>query len=1599
MKRFMILAVSFSLALTPFTCFVSSAACGDKKEDAYVYKELDYEDLIKLPSEDETDPSFLPAGEKWLGYVGNEKPATFSKDRITYKLSDGVIKTNNISKNLKDIGQILSGGTVQKLSPGRIIENGGYISKSVLDSSVGEEVKNGSIIVDEAAGTAFKVVSPTDYSGIFDSDPELSKLVKPLEGNYSVIKPELHEVVKEFELKEETIKLNKANITGFALNIESHVKILPPKSLAVDNSDKKFKYLTGDNLIEIDFKDATVLKGNVGNSTISVELSGGFAVSGIDLTGKYSCMGGYEIAMSLQQECYLVATLDAEINEEIRVPIFGIDVSFGVGKVTGGIFAIIGMNGEIRLDIEAREKSACKMGVKGDTFLYVPTSFRPIFEPETPKITGDCEMNGKINGYIKFGPIVGLELFGFDLVGAGVLIGAGVTVESDDLMLDIELYASIDIYVTLIGKHINILRARPTIYKKQQPDMHGFRVSFLETYVYPGRVGGLIETEPAKAGGAYQPAVGLEYRVWIVPKTAVNSFDAANREALLSADKANTEKPLKDKIRTYPDGSFDVTNAEGEFFQEDEQICYDEDEVWIEFKSFVKNKKNETVQMTFFAGPATPVLPFTDITVTYTDLFNDYITGKVEPKRLIDWDANRLNPDEIQTELTYYKGTIYVSPFNDNGMEPGNGNKHLPYVLSGTARTDTNEKGEFDTRNPYTDENGKLNESGVIDVLAPTGKTYPYFENGESKTAEVLPPGYIGVLASLTVNEAVEDTTLYGIVPGAPDFQVTRTLDYDEDSFKKIEEGGKLVDQIECDEYIWIVNPDGKRAVTADMVQYAVSGFSTQDYRGYIDNPVTAQREGDITVTEVTDDDGNPTGTALVAQRVVLQWVWQEHPNPIKITSADHTELKAGEDSAFQVNASGFLPRFSLEGAPDRVWIDEKTGLMHITQTVEAGVYTFTVHAKEGVAVTAAKGNDPKKGNDASLPDKQTFTLTVTENPTESTTVKPSEPTAAPTTNPDARTAPKIYKDEYNTYINMEDGKDLTVAFTASGSKPIVWSLVPASGSSLPAEITVNASTGVLTAKKSVASGIYTFHVKASNDAGSFLHECTVVKAASEPPVLENRRDGYNFSMVSSKTDFTVQIKAQGSAPIVYSLEAVNERIPVPPEVTIDANTGVLSVKGGLSDGIAAGVYDFRVKAVNAAGSDLKECKLTVTAPISPIRPGTMALGKIFVNALLLIIKPLMQRTVPGQKTVNPATSIESAVKSRLTLRVDDPKDVYKNDRFFINGADYIRWDTTVTVTAATVSNASYTSGTNMTGVTHRQIGSVIEITDHSPVCDRYHYYDTSNAKNISQEEIDKFKADIEKNIKEEKNRYNNNYVSVQTVSANGMTENYFNFRVSPIDKTTATLEYGSLVSEINGQKGGAYTVDLNADTGTVIPGAYFTALQNNRKASLTFQQEGVQIAFKGAGVKNADSSALYNIGMIKASDEEGILSGIGEGFESTAYAFQHHGDLPGTATFTVTTAIAEGTKVNVYRFEGEGTFTVIEKGVTVGKDGAVVYKNGTMSQYVITTKDIDGAKTDGGNLLWLFICVFLAAVGAGVISILLVRKKKQKITVQQFKA
>ncbi|HUM85539.1 MAG TPA: hypothetical protein PLN48_17540, partial [Lachnospiraceae bacterium] len=161
MKRFLSTSLIFCLLITFLpagTVTVSAAASSTP-----VYTTAD---MVKLPTVSEFEYEFLPAGEKWIKLAANDEPAAFNE--VSYELAEGVVVLKStVSDKIASAGQLISGSTVQAKPPEKIIRDGGYINRSVLDSVLsqsGGTAEPGTIMIDPQAGTSFKISANTAFS-------------------------------------------------------------------------------------------------------------------------------------------------------------------------------------------------------------------------------------------------------------------------------------------------------------------------------------------------------------------------------------------------------------------------------------------------------------------------------------------------------------------------------------------------------------------------------------------------------------------------------------------------------------------------------------------------------------------------------------------------------------------------------------------------------------------------------------------------------------------------------------------------------------------------------------------------------------------------------------------------------------------------------------------------------------------------------------------------------------------------------------------------------------------------------------------------------------------------------------------------------------------------------------------------------------------------------------------------------------------------------------------------------------------------------------------------------------------------------------------
>ncbi|MDR2957437.1 MAG: hypothetical protein LBU61_04550, partial [Coriobacteriales bacterium] len=240
---------------------------------------------------------FVPASLDWKTQVANAEPAQF--ENVTVVLADDVIEIDSskspaaeaVIDNIATFAMRSTGSTEQKVSPNKIIAQGGYIDKDVLDKVVpsGRDIKPGTVIADMATGTAFRVETPADT---LSADQDILSLMAPLQGNYAVATPSLHEIVDEFDLPEQTVTMTSGNINYFNEGIDpnKHVALngnnpgFIPASFNGDTLNQaEFKYIR-DRFIQFEFPDIELSAWAFGSDNpIQVLVRGGIAFGDLAL--------------------------------------------------------------------------------------------------------------------------------------------------------------------------------------------------------------------------------------------------------------------------------------------------------------------------------------------------------------------------------------------------------------------------------------------------------------------------------------------------------------------------------------------------------------------------------------------------------------------------------------------------------------------------------------------------------------------------------------------------------------------------------------------------------------------------------------------------------------------------------------------------------------------------------------------------------------------------------------------------------------------------------------------------------------------------------------------------------------------------------------------------------------------------------------------------------------------------------------------------------------------------------------------------------------------------------------------------------------------
>ena len=534
-----------------------------------------------------------------------------------------------------------------------------------------------------------------------------------------------------------------------------------------------------------------------------------------------------------------------------------------------------------------------------------------------------------------------------------------------------------------------------------------------------------------------------------------------------------------------------------------------------------------------------------------------------------------------------------------------------------------------------------------------------------------------------------------------------------------------------------------------------------------------------------------------------------------------------------------------------------------------------------------------------------------------------------------------------------------------------------------------------------IGSGTHYFTLKAENDVGTDTKECTltVVSSKKAPKILDAEHN-YEFFHTTSAGLSRELIRAEGDAPITWSL--IGPLGILPSGLSIDASSGLLV----FGDNMKSGTYNFTIKAENEAGFDTRDCSLEVKfMPIfntswnsTESIPGLMLLSSTKFN----ITKGLFNFPISNLQGKIDFTAMTIAPKNKVTLRWDHSAegsgypDVYTHDRFSVNGAEFVKWNSYPGVGVEFTDYAGFLGGT---GATFR---------DNSPKSDRYHYYGIATGPEGDEIRDDPFeieKAEIghlANSFKISLDSILNDFLSgrLSNIGGEDISSLFANSRLDSISRIIGEpgcLDYGSTVDAIGKKIGGSFNVELNQHTGTHVSGKYFVALKDNAQGSLTFSQEGFNISFQGKNIDQASQHDLYNFAFFQGAFHEAeMMEAASLGEDMFTFAFGHHGDLPGSATFEIQTSLTPGLKVNLYMFDPtDFSFTLIVKDAVIDGNGVLIYENKTMSEYVVTTQTIPGASLaaiqDKGQASWLPVMIMALVVILSAAAYVLISKKKAR--------
>jgi len=584
------------------------------------------------------DPYYL---KRWI------KPGSkaVALKNVSYELAEHVITTEGTLGEVLDeiqLGEEIINQKPLNISQKDKLKYKGFIQDTLAFTYLGDKVKAGDVYFDAANNLAIKVV---DDAFAFTKSGE--KFVQ-------VQQPQLHEVFNEIVIPDQQVTLNPYNIVYENEDLlESRIStgsIHAMGALAKSYVPKKLK----DPLVEYSFNESYTTGISESGENIELELDGYLGIDTISVETKYSRSDGYKLIASTGEEMNLTARLKMDIEEEIRVPIFGFSVNAGdIGEVKGGLFLLIGVDGNLSVVTQVNQWATMEMGIYGSTFFYIPTSIHKKKKFDSD-ITVDVEVNGKMDSYIKLGPEVGFEVAGMDVIGLRMYLGSGLESEIDGAMLDIDVYMSLEAGMSILGDNYKFINEKKYLFEKTQLNTAGYTFEFLEACAYQDVIWMKVmdEEEGAREGISvvlqyYDPLSGRRQQI----------EETSDDQGYILFNKDTWDLKITDEISIYSIDGILFTDA-----------IYDRlQTLRDEARSEEKTKEESDLERLLEDMVIHPTYPFKIVYIDYADFLNDSVVGSVVGSFTRNWRTGEKTYMPFEGEL-YFQ--VYENEVEVDSPEP-----------------------------------------------------------------------------------------------------------------------------------------------------------------------------------------------------------------------------------------------------------------------------------------------------------------------------------------------------------------------------------------------------------------------------------------------------------------------------------------------------------------------------------------------------------------------------------------------------------------------------------------------------------------------------------------------------------------------------------------------------------------------------------------------------------------------------------------------------------------------------------------------------------------------------------------------------------------